>query len=109
MRPIDGDVLIQKASCEAEGMTEPFKSQFGVLVEWLVDKTPIIEPEPHWILCSEKLPEDQTEVFVYLFDRQGPYIAWIEDTRWYTEEFAIDRENEPIAWMPLPKPPTVWT
>ena len=57
-----------------------------------------------WIPCQERLPEDGTEVFVYLFDRQGPYIAWIEDTHWYTEDFEVDREYEPIAWMPLPEP-----
>ncbi len=60
--------------------------------------------EPQWILCSEKLPEDGTEVFVYLFNRPSPYIAWIEDCRWYTEDFEVESENEPIAWMPLPEP-----
>ena len=64
MRLIDADALIQKANYEADGMTEPFKSQIGVLVEWLVDKTPTIEPERKtgkWIvlkhtkhaMCSE--------------------------------------------------------
>lgn len=57
-----------------------------------------------WIPCSESLPEDNTEVFVYLFDHHSPYIAWVVDSRWYTEEFEIEIENEPIAWMPLPKP-----
>lgn len=33
-----------------------------------------------------------------------PYIAWIKNGRWYTEEFEIDREYEPLAWMPLPEP-----
>lgn len=57
-----------------------------------------------WIPVSERLPEDGTEVFIYLFDRPSPYIAWIEDTHWYTEDFEVDREDEPIAWMPLPEP-----
>lgn len=60
--------------------------------------------EPPWIPCSERLPKDDTEVFVYLFNQPSPFIAWIEDTRWYTEEFEVDREDEPIAWMPLPEP-----
>ena len=42
--------------------------------------------------------------FVYLFNMPSPYIAWIEDTHWYTEDFEVERENEPIAWMPLPEP-----
>lgn len=57
-----------------------------------------------WIPCEKRLPEDDTEVFVYLFDRQSPYIAWLTDCHWYTEDFEVDKENEPLAWMPLPKP-----
>ena len=60
--------------------------------------------QTRWIPCSERLPEDSTEVFVYLFDRPSPYIAWVKDTHWYTEDFEIERENEPVAWLPLPKP-----
>ena len=37
------DELIQKAHDEAKGMSEPYKD-FGTLVEWLVDKTPPIDP-----------------------------------------------------------------
>jgi len=57
-----------------------------------------------WISCSERLPEDGTEVFVYLFERKDPYIAWVEDCRWYTEDFEVEKEYYPIAWMPLPEP-----
>lgn len=44
MRAIDGDALIKKAYDEAKGMAEPY-DDFGMLVEWLVDKAPTIEPE----------------------------------------------------------------
>lgn len=57
-----------------------------------------------WVSCSERLPEDGTEVFVYLFERKDPYIAWVEDDRWYTEDFEVEKENYPIAWTELPKP-----
>ena len=63
-----------------------------------------MEQKARWIPVSERLPEDGTEVFVYLFDRPSPYIAWIEDTHWYTDDFEVEREDEPIAWMPLPEP-----
>ena len=56
-----------------------------------------------WIPCSEKLPEDDEQVFVYLFD-DSPYIAWFCGGRWHTEEFTLDKDEEPAAWMPLPKP-----
>lgn len=59
---------------------------------------------PQWVPCSERLPEDDTEVFVYLFDPQSPYIAWVCDGCWFTEEFQVEKENYPKAWMPLPEP-----
>ena len=51
MRLIDADALKQKAYLESEGMSKPI-TDFGVLVEWLVDKQPTIEPQRkkgHWI------------------------------------------------------------
>ena len=69
------------------------------LVSEEVDTVPV----PQWIPVTERLPEDNTEVFVYLFDNQ-PYIAWICDGHWRTEEFEVERENEPVAWCALPEP-----
>lgn len=44
MRLINADELIKKAYSEAEGMSNSCKD-FGVMVEWLVDKMPSIELE----------------------------------------------------------------
>lgn len=52
MRLIDGDALIEKAKSEAEGMTEQYRD-FGVLVEWLVDKLPSAQPEKPCAYCQE--------------------------------------------------------
>lgn len=62
------------------------------------------QPEQRWISVSERLPEDDTEVFVYLFDRPSPYIAWVCDGCWFTEEFQVEKENYPKAWCELPEP-----
>ena len=53
-RAIDADALKQKAYLESEGMSKPF-DDFGVLVEWLVDKQPTIEPRKKgkWINIRE--------------------------------------------------------
>ena len=59
---------------------------------------------PQWIPCSERLPDNGIEVFVYLYGRPSPYIAWVEDCYWYTEEFEVEKEYYPLAWMPLPEP-----
>lgn len=38
-RLINSDEVVERAKNEAIGMVEPFKSQFDLLVEWIVDKT----------------------------------------------------------------------
>lgn len=60
---------------------------------------------PRWIPVTEKLPGKDVPVLVYLFG-DSPYIAWINhEGEWETEEFTIDRDYLPKAWMPLPEPP----
>lgn len=70
-------------------------------VSWLdavidvIDEQPSAGLEQLWIPCIERLPEDGVEVFVYLFD--SPYIAWVDNGCWYTEDFEVDKEEGPIA------------
>ena len=81
------------------------KYKWGLeLIESYISDMKALPSAQQWIPCSERLPGDDTEVFVYLFDRDSPYIAWVCDSKWYTEEFEVDQEYEPHAWMPLPKP-----
>lgn len=61
-----------------------------------------LEHEPKWIPVSEMLPEDNKEVLVYV--NAYPYLAWLDDGEWKTEDFIIEKDFEPIAWMPLPEP-----
>lgn len=56
-----------------------------------------------WIPCSERLPNKDEVVFVYLFG-DSPYNAWWDGRDWNTDDFTIEREEEPLAWMPLPEP-----
>ena len=58
-----------------------------------VEKAPTIDAEPHWIPCSERMPEDGR----YLCD-YGDCIDFgrVINGEWYV--------NGVIAWMPLPKP-----
>lgn len=70
-----------------------------------IETLPSTQPERKWIPCRERLPEDDTEVLVYLFENnKSPYIAWVCDGCWFTEEFQVEKENYPKAWMPLPEP-----
>ena len=96
MRCIDADALIRK-----------FKTASPMAIDGrarqIVKDMPTIEPEPKWIPCTERLPKDGEEVFIYLFGN-SPYIAWFEDGEWHTNDFTVDKDDEPIAWMPLPEP-----
>ena len=87
---------------QEHGLSDMWSGGVNAAIDIII-ALPSVQQEPQWIPVSEKLPEDGTEVFVYLFDRPSPYIAWIEDSVWYTEDFEIDREDEPVAWVPLPK------
>lgn len=69
-----------------------------------LEQLPSADPEQQWILCSERLPKEGEEVFVYLFNRPSPYIAWVNNKRWYTNEFEVDGGDEPEAWFSLQKP-----
>lgn len=69
MRLIDADALIKKAYSEIEGMDKLYKD-FGTILEWLVDKMPIIEPKrkkAKWIKCENPMysPFDGSDEYTY--------------------------------------------
>ena len=68
-----------------------------------VQALPSAQPEQRWIPVTERLPEEDKPVFVYLF-YDSPHIVWLSEGVWYTDDFIIDKDDEPTAWMPLPEP-----
>ena len=63
-----------------------------------------LQAEAEWILCSERLPRPDEEVFVYLWG-DVPYLASVNDEgQWKTDNFYLDADDSPKVWMPLPKP-----
>ena len=104
--------------------------EFGIST---VSTMPTIQPEPPWIPCSERMPEDLAEVITtwvnrdplpyYEFMRDKPFTAvsvhYKSEWYWYSstcadylEEYGrsdrdkVDKSIEIIAWMPLPTPYT---
>ena len=119
MRLIDGDALkrrAQKVATEAwkmkiTGKVETILNQF---IDWIND-APTIEPEPQWIPCNERLPEDKTAYYLATVANRGlfftttvnnnvDYVRWDYDRRKGKDSWHWRTERTVLAWMPLPEP-----
>ena len=101
MRTIDTDVLIDKYG---EWYTEEGTEEGYIgTVKGIVDSIPTIEPEPHWIPCSERLPIEAKH-YLCSFNRPNRIdkiyvdLAYWTGGRWHG--YMSDQIN---AWMPLPE------
>lgn len=60
--------------------------------------------ENGWIPCSERLPEENTEIIVCVRELDGGcYVrtTWLQDGQWIIKKSAL--EPTVIAWMPMPE------
>lgn len=64
-----------------------------------------IHPEPHWIPCSERLPEKEG---YYLITKECLGFVGVDTRYYYTERdsgyWSLYENGTVIAWMPLPEP-----
>ena len=69
-----------------------------------IERQPTIEPEPRWIPCRERLPEDG-RVVLWCNEHGSVFATAITARR--GESWAVGkrhRRSKIIAWMPLPEP-----
>ena len=100
-RKTDGDTISRQAAIRvASGYCHPAN------IAKELEKLPSAQPEPHWIPCSERLPEESGKYLVSVLDGvgrrttvapyQSRYKAWT-----LTGRMAYWKV---VAWMPLPAP-----
>lgn len=73
------------------------------------------QPDPKWIPCNEKLPEDKTAFYLATVANRGLFftttlnnnvecVRWDYDRRKGQDSWHWCTERTVIAWMPLPEP-----
>ena len=137
MRPIDSDDITATLEI-AISMMENTKSIIGVENLPAIDveikaytdilkgikEQPTVQPEPQWILCDEKMPEEHEwlgtkkfgttisdEVYVTFENEKGErfckHMKFQNGELSRYDQFHMDtwfKGSKPIAWIPLPKP-----
>ena len=90
-----------KATWQDTGYTDPFNVMTAIRDR--IKQLPPIQTEPHWIPCSERLPDMHDEVLVTA--RGEVSIAWLYvDGKWRSNDMPQPMFKDIIAWMPLPEP-----
>jgi len=128
MRAIDADAL-EKVKFHPLPYThitpndvdaESYKRGWNDAIDAIVSETPTIEPEPHWIPCSERLPDEKDVGILKMLgtEKRSEYVlATVEvkgermtvtactyDGKWdWNMKYAFP-DYKIIAWMPLPEP-----
>ena len=136
MRPIDADAF--KKYIDAQEGRPFIGCTVGEAMKILIDEQPTIQPEvlacgngelvakpePQWILCDERMPEEHEwigtkkfgttisdEVYVTFENEKGErfckHMSFQNGELSRYDQFHMDtwfKGSKPIAWMPLPEP-----
>ncbi len=115
MRAIDADALRQEIHCW-------YSDDLGILEH--IDAQPTIQPEPHWIPVTERMPEEHEwlgtkrfettksdEVYVTFENPKGErfckHLSFQNGKLSAFDQSTIDaffKGSRPVAWKPMPEP-----
>ena len=103
MRPIDADAL--KDYIDAQEGRPFIGCTVGQALKIMTDEQPTIQPELHWIPCSEGLPKEEGFYLVTLKDKFGAETT----IRFFRIEngerhWSLWGNENITAWMPKPEP-----
>lgn len=118
MRLIDADALKRKVvewmPSDLCGIGEeefPFEADIVVSLMMEIEEAPTIEPEPHWIPVSERLPDEEKKIYWVCTDSGYQcQCRWTNinhfwtnlTTDWHWHTMDVPQHTEVVAWMPLP-------
>ena len=96
-----------KETGEVEELFEEGNDELRKAVE-RIKQLPPIQPEPHWIPVTERLPERSVEVLtcdsVGDIEIRSLKVSYDGMLYWESQEGECERLSDAIAWMPLPEP-----
>lgn len=108
MRTIDADALVNRIVFHTD-MPSEYKEQ----VEDTISDMPTIEPEPHWILCNERLPDEKEGIYWVCTDSGYQCQCrwtninhfWTDlTTDWHWHIMDVPQYSKVVAWRELPLP-----
>ena len=111
-RLIDADALLERW-CSEVCKAKPRCDEDCMFYDYLTldSLSPTIEPEPHWIPISERLPDEEKKVYWvctdggYQFQCRWTNINhfWTDlTTDWHWHIMDVPQYSKVIAWRPLP-------
>lgn len=108
MRTIDADALVNRIVFHTD-MPSEYKEQ----VEDAISDMPTIEPEPHWVPVSERLPDAEKKIYWVCTDSGYQCQCrwtninhfWTDlTTDWHWHIMDVPQYSKVVAWRELPLP-----
>ena len=107
MRLVDADAFDERVRAAGgmaeEELTEDFKDGVQAVL-YMLSNQPTIQPEPHWIPVTERLPKKDGSYLVS--GKWGSGKESVGDCEFSVEDgyFQTAWNFDVLAWMPLPEP-----